>query len=258
MNIDEIIDEYDDLTGYVRRSDYDVFASNLASWYAFLNRTSPVDALVKSLENSVNYDEWSKTGLIDQRGTGHGRVKLPSDPDMKLGILIGMFRRLAGDERQSLNFAHSYASSARNFNENINDLVGKLFDPLADDLRRRIRRIESSESKIPASDRFVNVNHNSPAYKELEESLEELEKNLIALNDYDDPEDKEQRIAEISAGRRLLKATRVRIEGLLATVGAALRHLLKKTIDTSIGKIVSLAVEKLISWAPAIWTFFSA
>jgi hypothetical protein len=61
----------------------------------------------------------------------------------------------------------------------------------------------------------VQLNHNQPEYKQVGAALEALERTLAEANDYPgEPEEREQRIAEVSTTRRLLPAARVRTEAL--------------------------------------------
>lgn len=56
----------------------------------------------------------------------------------------------------------------------------------------------------------MRIDHNSPDYRASVEGLKKLEEKLRGLNDYPDPEDKEQQRAEIYAMRPLMSAVRVR------------------------------------------------
>jgi hypothetical protein len=127
---------------------------------------------------------------------------------------------------------------------------------MARDLRRKLEaQLDASfgfdevkkppEDPIPASDRTVSIDHNSAAYREADEALDRLEHTLVQANDYPDDEDKEQRIAEVSAVRRLLKSTKVRAYAIAALAGPTLTYLAKKFFDTGIGQAATKAIEKL-------------
>ncbi len=190
---------------------------------------------------------------------GQGRIVLPENEDQRLGTLIGLFRSLTESEEAGWQFAHRFVSLDRNLDANIADLVDQYFEQFVRDLRRQMQRSEAAieEPTVPASDRVVFLNHNEQPYQELVEALTEMEMALVGANDYEDLEDKEQRIAEISAGQRLLAAPRVRLEALLATIGEALIYLAKKFMDSAIGQAASWAINKMIKLAPAAWTFFT-
>jgi hypothetical protein len=100
---------------------------------------------------------------------------------------------------------------------------------------------------IPASDRTVSLGHNSP---EQAQALEKIDELVVAVNQANDlpitPEEKEQLVAELSAGRRLLEASTLRLAALRATVQPALHWILEKAAGTIVGKIAS-----------GVWDFFT-
>jgi hypothetical protein len=75
---------------------------------------------------------------------------------------------------------------------------------------------------IPASDRTVALGHNSP---EQTRALEKIDELVDAVNQANDlpitPEEREQLVAELSAGRRLLEASIVRLTSGVANDNAA-------------------------------------
>ena len=79
----------------------------------------------------------------------------------------------------------------------------------------------------------MTLDHNQPEYVDAKEALREVEHAIRAANDYDSPEDREQRLAEIRAGHTLLNSARVRAEALIAVVYRALKYL-----DTSINATI--------------------
>lgn len=256
QSVDDLLAEFDDLTDDVSRSKHAFFAANLRRWFAFMDGTPEVASAITKFENSIDYEQWSKDGLKPQSGMGPGRISLPEDTEPRLGVLIGLFRSLTAREDAALKFSHSYVSSERNFNDNIADLVNQVFAPFAKDLRRQISRALTNSVMAPAADRIVPINHNEIPYKELLEALDKVKATLQGTNDYDDPEDKEQRIAELLAGRLLLEPTRGRLTAILATLGDVLRYLAKRFVDTAIGRIATLAIEKLVALIPTALAFF--
>jgi hypothetical protein len=82
---------------------------------------------------------------------------------------------------------------------------------------------------IPASDRTVSLGHNSAEQKQALEKIDELVAAVEASNDFPgDPELKEQLIAELSAGRRLLEAAKVQVSAVRTALGPPLRWILEK------------------------------
>jgi hypothetical protein len=91
---------------------------------------------------------------------------------------------------------------------------------------------------IPASDRTVSLDHNSPEQKQALEKLDELVAAVKETNDFPgNPEEREQVIAELSAGRRLLEATKVRVSAVQAALQPALKWMLEKAGGAVIGKL---------------------
>jgi hypothetical protein len=99
---------------------------------------------------------------------------------------------------------------------------------------------------IPAADRTVSLGHNSPEQMQALEKIDELVEAVKRANDLPaSPEEKEQLVAELSAGRKLLEASIVRLEALQAVVRPALRWILEKAAGTIVSKI-----------AGGVWEFF--
>jgi hypothetical protein len=105
-----------------------------------------------------------------------------------------------------------------------------------------------------ASDRIVYLDHNSKAYRDTMDSLEALERVLNEANDYgDDLEEKQEYVAEVSAARRLLQSVRVRVSILAALLGPPVTFLMKKFVDTGIGKAASAVWEKVTALVGSIF-----
>jgi hypothetical protein len=99
---------------------------------------------------------------------------------------------------------------------------------------------------IPASDRTVSLGHNSPEQTQALGKIDELIDAVKQANDLPGtPEERGQLVAELSAGRRLLEASTVRLAALRETVRPALRWILEKAAGTIVGKI-----------AGGVWDFF--
>jgi hypothetical protein len=100
---------------------------------------------------------------------------------------------------------------------------------------------------IPASDRTVSLGHNSPEQKQALEKIDELVEAVKQANDLPGtPEEKEQLVAELSAGRKLLEATKVRVAAVHATLQPALRWILEKAGGAMIGKMAGDLWEYLV------------
>lgn len=107
---------------------------------------------------------------------------------------------------------------------------------------RAASKIFGSDSNIPASDRVVTIDHNSDAYSEALANLEKLIKAVRETNDYpSDQEDREQKIAELTAGRHLITATRVRIQAAKALLEPTLRWFMEKFSGAIVSQLASAA-----------------
>jgi hypothetical protein len=91
---------------------------------------------------------------------------------------------------------------------------------------------------VPASDRTVTLGHNSLEQKQVLEKIDELLEAVQATNDFPSaPEFKEQIVAELSAGRKLLEAARARVAAVRDALGPPLKWILEKAGGAVIGKI---------------------
>jgi hypothetical protein len=91
---------------------------------------------------------------------------------------------------------------------------------------------------IPASDRTVSLGHNSPEQIEALDKIDKLVAAVEATNDFPGDSDfKEQMIAELSAGHRLLQAAKVRVSAVREAIGPPLKWILEKAGGAVIGKI---------------------
>lgn len=103
---------------------------------------------------------------------------------------------------------------------------------------------QHSEAAAPASDRYVELDHNSREYQEATEAVERVIERVRSDNEYSatDPEDKEQRLAELEAGSTLLKSVRVRVTAVTAVLLSPLMYLAAKFLDTAVGEAASAAL----------------
>jgi protein-tyrosine-phosphatase len=183
---------------------------------------------------------------------GPGNLKWPDDPEKALGMRLLLFRAFAErrPDRDIAGFGIQHINVGQNLNDNARAVIDQIFRPMARELRRYL---EGTIGEVPAADRFVKLDHNSAAYHEAIKSLEDLEKTLHEANDYPDPEDKDQRIAEISAAQRLLKAIRVRVAAVVELVGAGLRYLASHFIGTAIDTASHKVIEALTNLFGALF-----
>jgi hypothetical protein len=110
------------------------------------------------------------------------------------------------------------------------------------------KRDAGAREGIPASDRIVTFGDNSPEQAQALEKIDELVEAVRASNDFPStPEDKQQVIAELSAGRKLLEAAKVRIAAVRETLQPTLRWIIEKGAGAVIGKLATRLWDLLTS-----------
>jgi hypothetical protein len=118
----------------------------------------------------------------------------------------------------------------------------------AEQIRAERGASSGEQEYVPASDRFVTIDHNSTEYKETEEALKATIEAVRGNNEYgeSDPDDREQRLAELEAGITLLRPLRVALEKIRSVLLPPLKYLGKKFADNAIGALASAAVGALL------------
>jgi hypothetical protein len=242
---------YDDVSELVSRSKYQTFTHNLKRWFALLDKQPVTAELVFQLERRTDFQAWySRSEATVGSMVGSGDLVWPTEDEDRIGLQLALFRHFATGSVGVTDFAVNFLYSDNNFNVMAADVVGQFFDPLSRELRRYLARaltapIEAWSVSIPASDRAVTINHNNPDYTAVTRDLDALEEAVRGSNDYPDTEDKAQRVAEIGAMRRLLAASRVRIDALIALVVRGLQHFAKTFADKVIGALAIAALAAL-------------
>lgn len=120
-----------------------------------------------------------------------------------------------------------------------------------DDYAEISEGIDFLEDNIPASDRVVSLDHNSAAYKDATKALDELIETVRIDNEYGDraPDEKEQLVASLTAGRRLLNAATIRLSAAYAILLPPLRYVADnfgKGAITAAGALALAAMVKLL------------
>jgi hypothetical protein len=181
------------------------------------------------------------------------------------GMQLALFRRMSKGEINAAMFAHAYISPGeRDLNANVHALTSQLFMPTSAALRRILSRLKDNELKsppsfpvaVPASDRIVSVDHNLPAYAETVGALLEVSEAVRGENNFDDPEDKERCVAELSVIPTLIGVNKVRL-AVLATIGGVLIYIVHKFADAMLSKLAANAIKKLIELFPDLAPFLT-
>jgi hypothetical protein len=237
---------YNELTDAVMSSRYQFFRDHLANFFDSIDQTPNAAHIVSELEGRVDlipwYEECKKSvGSM----VGSGMLDWPKDKTDRLAMKVALLRALSADEIDIFDFTSNFLYTANDFDVNVRDVATQIFRPTERELLRYIE--EHFDKVVPASDRVVTVNHNSKAYADADEALENLEKAIREANDFRDPLEKEQREAEVSAARRLLNAARVRLEPLASLLKPILVQFTTKVKDNLITTAATLASGALIT-----------
>jgi hypothetical protein len=244
---------YDFYTDEVMRAHVQFLPDHLVNWFRTLDTTSSVAPIVQELQSGLDFKKWRQ----EQEAAGHsmgGNLVWPSDPEKQLGMKLLLFRSAA--EAQSADLISWFGfvfipSSDRSIDAAARRFVDQVFGPMARQLRRYL---EERASAVPASDRTVALTHNSQQYIETMEAAEGLETVIQQANDFPDVEEQEQRVAEVSAVRRLLQAAQVRVEPIVSLLKPLAEQVKTKLRDTVIGMAITKFLALLGALIGYIWT----
>lgn len=104
--------------------------------------------------------------------------------------------------------------------------------------------IEQQGGTIPASDRFVAIDHNSREFAQLLSKMDQLIEAVRENNEYaaNDPEDRDRRLSELESGKGLLKHPGA---ASIAILASTITYLSIKFADSLIGKLADAALKLL-------------
>jgi hypothetical protein len=258
MLFKSLIDEFDSITSDVMNASNTNFPTNLDRWFEVLDEDQFAFQTIRDLTLNSDFDKW----YADRKATvgsmvGSGNLTWPSGKRDRLAMQLALFHAFRDGKTDPPTFHNLFFGGTRHLDEMTRQVNDQIFGPMARDLRRFL--IQQNEMKeqnsdtAPASDRTVTLDHNQPDYSAAMQSVDALEAAIREANDYDDFEDNDQRIAEISAGRRLLQASRVRVAALINTIGTALKWLIEKFAAGIIGQVAKRAWDALSALIGSGW-----
>jgi hypothetical protein len=251
MSIDQFMEEYGDLTRDVVYAGYETYETKLQDWFDFIDGAAVSKARIATLEANFDFPTWYAKAQTSVGGmVGSGKVPWARDKTARLGQQLALFRHFANHEFAWSDFTDSFLSAGAHFDDNIRNLNNELFEPFARDLLKDIQRANADASpgdEVPAADRLVSLDHNSTAYRQAMDSLEQVADAVARSNEIGagEPETRQRVIAELDAGRRLLKATQVRAQLAWAALYPALRWAASQTAGTIIGVAITAAIALL-------------
>lgn len=249
--------DYDDATEDVTNSKHISFLDNLQQWFTIMDENPEAKAVLHSLESSVVFSEWLRSArAAKESDSDNGELPWPKPRRQRLAMRVGLFRVFAKEEADPLDFNTQFFNSNNNFDAMIGDIVDQLFIPTARDLRKELDNANTSRVQsgdVPASDRVVTLDHNSPDYTNINKALEDAEVAITQSNSFPDPVEKEQLVAEVSAGRRLLRASQVRLQAFMQTAWWALAKVASIARDKVVESIVTGALAALAAYFGITW-----
>lgn len=247
-------EDFDDATSDVKKSTQSTFETNLERWFEVLEENLELVAIVDHLESSIDFYSWFDGVSLSSEGMNEsGQIRWPSGSSSRLAMQVAFMRAVLKGQPSYVDVSHAFFAADRN-NQMIDATCTHIFNPAARDLRKYLARYtddSNSERNIPASDRVVKIDHNSSGYEEALLSLDSVEMALQAVNDID-PVEKEQRVAEIKAGRSLLQATQARAESIISVLYKSLKYITKKFTDHYLGAAAAGALT-LIGRLTGLW-----
>lgn len=239
---------YNELTDAVTSAKHQFFKDHLVNFFDTIDLTPNAARVVHGLETRVNFPKWyeecqKSTGSM----VGSGELTWPKDKVDKLAMKVALLRAMSTGELDVYNFCSAFLYTDNDFDVHVYDVSQQIFLPTTRELLRYIDQNFDRAAEVPASDRAVTVNHNSQGYADAETAMENLEAAIREANDFAEPEEKEQRQAEVSAARRLMKAVRVRLEPLAALLRPILVQFTAKVKDNLVAAAALLVSSALIT-----------
>lgn len=229
----------------------------LQEWFAHLDGEPEAAAAIAKIQDGQDFLAWFEAQAREQR-LGIQKLQWPPDNDRRLGMQLLLFRAVA---REGLNvgaLGKKYVpGSGRNINDNTRAFIDQIFRPMSRELVRYLRRVGQAEMEAersaPAADRVVTLDHNSDPYLRTLEALDELIRALQGANDYPDPDDKEQHLAEVEATKTLLKPKRVSVAAVVSVIGGGLVYLTTHFVGTAVDMAAHNVIDALISLFGAVF-----
>lgn len=247
FDLDDFFDEFDELANLADSANADRLPQQLRRWFSAIDE-GPLAVEVARLEATTSFANVQEVSMKEQSGIGSGTITWPEQRDERLGAQLALFRAIATEKLDLMNFSYGYFY-VRNgdINDTVREMMSQLFPPFISELRRHLKRVGVEPSRrteaagIPASDRVVTLDHNSSQFDEVAAALEKAESALQQQNS-GDPDEKEQRLAELSAGRRLLQASRIRVGVFASLVISALIWVATVFAETAAGQVAEYAI----------------
>lgn len=243
-------EDYDLRIQQVNLANYKTFSDRIRMWLKVLDSDQDARSETSRLESLVDLSAWREERDATIGGMiGSGQLQWPEQDENRLGMQLKLVRQWASSLDAAVNFSMDFFGETK-YDDAVRDLIQQIFLPLTDDLKRHLSRLGRSPAPqpvAPASDRIVPLNHNSSQIGDALTAVTNVKTALEATNDYEDHDDKEQQIAELTAGESLLKAAKARVAAIKIVLIHCLKYIGEKFADHAIGALVTLAITALLA-----------
>lgn len=105
----------------------------------------------------------------------------------------------------------------------------------------------NAPSLIPASDRYVEIDDNSPDFKDAKAKVESAAETIRGYNEPTNY-DKEQVVSELTIGQQLFKSVKVRVGAAIAVILAPLYTVFNDTAALALRPVVEAAIDAVKVW----------
>lgn len=232
-DIADALDDYDHFVENIMGAGYTTFEDHIGRFFGFVKDDPVISILANRVTVAAEFDDWYEKAKATRKGmVGSGTLDWPSSTDERLGLWLGLVGALADGKETIVEFCSHFLYSGSHFDDMVQGFSDQIFDPFSRDFRRLVsneakriaRETTNIDDLVPVSDGYVTLEHNSPEYIRAVEALDAVIREVRGSNEYGDldPDDQEQKIAELEAGKRLFQALRVRPRAIVTVVGTAL------------------------------------
>ena len=246
---ERFFDEYDEIGHRLATARERDFARLLRTWFACLDEAPDIiSGEIRRLETLQSWDiVHSEVMKTTGRMVGGGWLEWPDDKEHRLGGQLLLLRKLAFEEIPAVNFLlQNFYSSRNNIDSHVHEMVSRLFEPHAAELRRRLEYMLedtlADDVYVPASDRVVRLDHNSDSFQHAADAIEETLARLRENNEMD-ADDKARIELELDSGLKMIKAPKTRIQA----AGVVLVGALKWLVDKFALAVVGIAATKALT-----------
>ena len=245
----EFFQDYEDASNDVMRANQKFFIEKLRAWFQTIDSNKTASPIIQKLESIVDFDKWYEDQSASAGGmVGSGILNWPEDQAAALGVQLSLLRAISANKIEWPHFAMHFLGSPNQYDNMVMDISNQIFAIVTRDLRKKIVRPDTHitpADDIPAADRVVRRDDNAEAFNEAISATQTVATAFNGVNDYANHDEKQRLIAEIAAGQTLLEAPEVRVAAVWSTVWNALRFLAKKAFDTTLTKLIGVALVKL-------------